>query len=145
MNDADALTADLCDRIHRQHGYRRGQWRKGPRRSAQRAHDLVGALDVGVIDVIRIRASTAGITRTDRQLSFHIAAQRDVFQYFDVDGFKGDRIDVEPVEITVEYQRRLDRFGRCQCQNRCQRRYVAVKTADDVNRFGMNIRLALKR
>ena len=63
VNDAESLPADFGHGMHRQCGNSFGDRGKITRRGAQMLHDLIGSLDIGVIDIIRIRAAATGFIR----------------------------------------------------------------------------------
>src|ERR1700704_1925027 len=133
VHDADSQARDFRDEVHGQDGEAPAQFLIRACGPAQARENLVRALHFGLAYPFRVGApaARAGILAGD--LGLHVAAQRRVLEDSLVDAFEGRRVDVEPVEIAVEDERRAlaPRHGK----DRFEREAVAVESADDVERL----------
>src|SRR6266853_1907345 len=106
VRDPDPQAPDLRDQVHGQDGEALAQFRIRACGPAQAPENLVRALHFGVADPFRVGAAAtcAGIFAGD--LGLHVAAQGRVLEDGLIDAFEFRRIDVEPVAIAVEDERR---------------------------------------
>src|SRR6266446_5738508 len=103
MDNADAQISDLSDGVHRQPAQPCSQYGKTPRSPPQLLQDFVGTGDVGLRDRIRIAAAAPRAAVIPEKFRFDIPAQRPVGQDCGIDGLEALVVEVEPVEVTVEY------------------------------------------
>ena len=100
---------------------------------------------IALLDHLRLsNVHLVGLVGIGAQLGFYIAAQSHVLQHYAIDCLEAAGVNIEPVEVAVEHQRRLDHFLHCQFENRFQRGDIAVKAADDIHGLGAHVGVALK-
>src|SRR5258706_4144920 len=138
VRDADPQAPDLRDQVHGQDGEALAQFRIRACGPAQAPENLVRTLHFGVAHPFRVGAAAAraGIRAAD--FSFHVAPQGHVLQDGLIEAFEFRRIDIEPVEVAVEDERRA--LPSREVDNRLERERIAVKPPDDVERLCLEVR-----
>src|SRR5258706_485001 len=137
-SDADPQAPDLRDQVHGQDGEALAQFRIRACGPAQAPENLVRTLHFGVAHPFRVGAAAAcaGIRAAD--FGFHVAPQGHVLQDGLIEAFEFRRIDIEPVEVAVEDERRA--LPSREVDNRLEREGIAVEPADDVERLRLEVR-----
>ena len=146
VHNADSEATDRGDQIHRQGGESLTQVPMALRGSRQQAHHGVRAGHIGIAHVVRIAAAAAaaGCRIAGQQLGFDVAANRPVAQYFSIDACERGVVNIEPVEVAIEHPLCVW-FDCAKGQQGIERKWVAVKAADHVERLCREICSAVER
>jgi hypothetical protein len=140
MHDTDAFAADTGGQEPGQLAHPPHQLWEPSRGPPQPGDDLVGAVDDVVTHVVGIGAAAAGVL-VGGELGLHVALGGVVGQDGLADGVEVVGVDVQPVEVPVEHDRRRPAgFALGPLQHLPQGDQVAVQTADHVQGVGLQPR-----
>jgi hypothetical protein len=140
MENPDPFAADAGGDVAGQLAEASDQLGELPGGGAEPGDDLIGAVDHVVADVIGIGAATPGGLVLGGQLGFHVALDGVVGQDRLADRAEVVGVDVQPMEVAVEHDRRRAvgllvgplEHGR-------EGSGVAVQAADDIEGVGLQL------
>ena len=126
---------DIDPLPHRQRRHLGSQVWKLRGRLLQAAHDRIGALHKAVLDPCGIGTAAPGRLARRTKFGFDIAPGGCPAEHTLVDTLEEHRIDIEPVEITVEHQVGRTRLCFKRAQYRVEGQLIPIESPHDIEDF----------